>query len=80
MDTIIVKFELAQNKYCVTDIVTQLVFPTALVLIVIIICFFWFLNESRRRHHEEKIFMGQKPLNKSCGNICCLRLLCRRKK
>lgn len=40
MDTIIVKFELTQNKYCVIDIVTQFGFPTALVLIVIIICFF----------------------------------------
>lgn len=79
MDTIIVKFELAQNKYCVTDIVMQLVFPAALVLIVIIICFFWFLNESRRRHQEEKIFMGQKPLSKSRGNICFLRFLCQKK-
>lgn len=80
MDTIIVKLELAQNKYCVTDIVTQLGFPAALVLIVIIICFFWFLNEWRRRRHEEKIFKGQKPLRKSHGNMCCLRFPYRRKK
>lgn len=58
MDTIIIKFELAQNKYCVIDIVTQLGFPTALVLIVIIICFFWFLNELIRRYYERKIFKG----------------------
>lgn len=58
MDTIIIKFELAQNKYCVIDIVTQLGFPTALVLIVIIICFFLFLNELIRRYYERKIFKG----------------------
>lgn len=80
MDTTIVKFELAQNKYCVTDILTQLGFPAALVLIVLIICFFWFLNECRKRHHEENIFKGQGPESKSCGNVYCLRFRCQRKK